>query len=87
MTATVLDTGDLRQKVCSVDYPRGTPDQVTMWRDVLAESRANPPILQSRDYISMRERSGIRDDAGEGLSPTAMLEVIHGLYRKPDGAR
>lgn len=81
---TMLDLDDLRQHIRSADYPRGTPEQAALWREDLDESRANLAIegldLDAEDealFAMMLE---------EGLSPTAMVEVIHGLYRKPDGA-
>ncbi|KKI21918.1 hypothetical protein [Sphingomonas sp. Ag1] len=81
---TMLDLDGLWQHIRSADYPRGTPDQVALWREDLDESRANLAIegldLDAEDealFAMMLE---------EGLSPTAMVEVIRGLYRKPDGA-
>lgn len=81
---TMLDLDGLRQHIRSADYPRGTPEQVALWREDLDESRANLAIegldLDAEDealFAMMLE---------EGLSPTAMVEVIHGLYRTPDGA-
>ena len=81
---TMLDLDDLRQHIRSADYPRGTPEQVVLWRKDLDESRANLAIegldLDAEDealFAMMLE---------EGLSPTAMVEVIHTLYRQPEGA-
>jgi hypothetical protein len=81
---TMLDLDGLRQHIRSADYARGTPEDVALWREDLIESRANLAIenmdLDGEDealFAMMLE---------EGLSPAAMVEVIHTLYRTPDGA-
>ena len=81
---TTIDLDAIRAQIRGADYPRRTPDQVAMWREDMAESRAN---LAIEGMGSTPE-----DDAlfammlDEGLSPTAMVEVIHTLYRSPEGA-
>ncbi|RDE04444.1 hypothetical protein [Sphingomonas aracearum] len=81
---TMLDLDDLRQQIRSADYPRGTPEQVALWREDLDESRANLAI-EGLD-LDAEDEALFAMMLDEGLSPTAMVEVIHGLYRKPDGA-
>jgi len=79
-----LDIEALRERIRGADYTRGTPDQVAMWREDLAESGANLAIegldLDAEDHALFAMM------LDEGLSPSAMVEVIHTLYGKPDGA-
>ncbi|AXB80712.1 hypothetical protein [Novosphingobium sp. P6W] len=39
-----IDVEALRAQVRAMDYLRGTPDEVTQWRENMAESRANLAI-------------------------------------------
>lgn len=78
-----IDLDAIRTQIRVADYPRGTPEQVALWREDLDESRANLAIegldLDAEDealFAMMLE---------EGLSPATMVEVIRGLYRTPDG--
>ena len=82
MTALDLDT--LRERIRASEYPRGTPDQVAMWREDLAESRANLAI-EDMD-LNAEDEALFAIMLEEGLSPTAMVDVIHTLYRLPEGA-
>jgi len=80
---SAIDLDAIRAQIRAANHPHGTPEQVAMWREDMAESRANLTI----------EGMGPtpEDDAlfatmlDEGLSPTAMVDVIHTLYRKSGG--
>ncbi|MFT6571813.1 MAG: hypothetical protein ACJAWY_003543 [Sphingomonas echinoides] len=84
MTMTTLDIEALRAKVRASNHPRGTPDEVAMWREDLTEARANNAI-EGMD-LSDEDQALFAMMLDEGLSPAAMVEVIHSLYRTPDGA-
>lgn len=75
---TTLDLDAIRTRIRAADYPRGTPDQVAMWREDLAEARANNAIEDMDLTPEDQALFGMMLD--EGLSPTAMVEVIRGLY-------
>lgn len=81
---TMLDLDGLRQHIRSADFPRGTPEQVALWSEDLIESRANLAI-EGLD-LDAEDEALFAMMLDEGLSPTAMVEVIHTLYRTPDGA-
>lgn len=78
-----LDLDAVRDQIRVSNFRRGTLEQLTLWREDLQEARANQAI---EDLASTPQ-----DDAlfammlEEGLSPTAMVEVIRGLYGSPDG--
>jgi hypothetical protein len=78
-----LDLDAVRDQIRVSSFPRGTLEQVALWREDLQEARAN---LAIEDLAPTPE-----DDAlfammlEEGLSPAAMVEVIRGLYGSPDG--
>ena len=80
-----LDIEAVRAEVRAMDFVRGTPAQVAMWRDDMAESRAN---LVIEDIIPTPN-----DDAffamlvDEGVSPSLMVQVLHRLYDHPDADR
>lgn len=73
-----LDIEALRAEIRNADYPRGTPDQVAMWREDLGEARANLAI-EDMD-LSDEDQTLFAMMLDEGLSPTAMVDVIGGLY-------
>lgn len=81
---TTLDKETLRARIRAAAFSPGTPNQVALWRKDLEEAAANLAIegmcLDAEDealFAVMLE---------EGLSPTAMVEVIHTLYRKPNSS-
>ncbi len=74
-----IDLETLRSRIRSMDFERGTPEQIAVWREDLAESQAN---LAIEDMPLDAE-----DDAifammlDEGVSPSMMVTVLHGLYQ------
>ena len=74
----MLDLDAMRAQIRIAGHPRGTPDQVAMWREDLAEARANNAI-EDMDLDS-EDEALFAMMLDEGLSPAAMVEVIRGLY-------
>lgn len=75
----MLDIDALRARIRAMDFVRSLPEQKNLWRDDLAEARANLAIedmpLDGEDdalFEMMLE---------EGLSPAMMVTVILGLYK------
>lgn len=76
-----LDLEALRRRIRAAGYPRATPEQTAIWSEDLLESRANltiegmcPTSEDEALFAMMLE---------EGISPTAMVEIIRGLYPPP----
>ena len=80
-----FDIEAVRAEVRAMDFVRGTPLEVAMWREDMAESRAN---LVIEDMIPTPN-----DDAffamllDEGVSPTLTVHILHRLYDHPDADR
>ena len=80
-----FDIEAIRAQVRAMDFVRGTPAEVAMWREDMAESRAN---LVIEDMIPTPN-----DDAffamllDEGVSPTLTVQILHRLYGYPDADR
>jgi hypothetical protein len=81
---TTIDVDALRAQIRNAGYPRGTPEQVAIWREGNAESRANlvienmePTPDEDAMFAMMLE---------EGISPDAMVEVILSLYPRLEAA-
>lgn len=77
-----LDLDAVRDQIRVSNFPRGTLEQLTLWREDLHEARAN---------LAIEELAPTPEDDAlfammleEGLSPTAMVEVIRGFYGSPD---
>lgn len=74
-----IDLDTLRARIRSMDFERGTPEQVALWREDFAESQAN---LAIEDIPLDAE-----DDAmfammlDEGVPPSMMVTLLHGLYQ------
>ena len=73
-----LDLDAMRAQIRVAGHPRGTPEQVAMWREDLAESRANLAI-EDMD-LTPEDQALFAMMLDEGLSPATMVEVIRGLY-------
>lgn len=72
-----LDT--LRERIRSMDFERGTPEQIALWREDVAEARANlviedmtPTGDEDAMFAMMLE---------EGVPPSLMPSIILGLYK------
>lgn len=83
-----IDVEALRAQVQAMDYLRGTPDEVALWREDMAESRANLAIEDM--ILSGRRERYVRDDAGRGPAPFADAvshppSLWEGCYRSRSG--
>lgn len=76
---STLDLDALRTGIRTTGYPRGTPDQIMSWRGDLEESGANLAIEGMAPTPEDDALFAMMLD--EGLSPTAMVEVIRSLYQ------
>lgn len=73
-----IDVEALRTQVRAMDYLRGTPDEVALWREDMAESRANLAIEDM--ILSADEEAMFAMMLDEGLPPALMPSVILTLY-------
>lgn len=75
-----IDVEALRAQVRAMDYVRGTPDDVALWREDMAESRANLAIEDM--ILSNDEEAMFAMMLDDGLPPSLMPSVILTLYGK-----
>lgn len=74
-----IDLEVFRERVRGMDFERGTPEQVALWREDVADARAN---LVIEDMMPTDD-----DDAmfavmlDEGVPPSLMASIILGLYK------
>lgn len=73
-----IDVEALRAQVRAMDYLCGTPDDVALWREDMAESRANLAIENM--ILSHDEEAMFAMMLDEGLPPALMPSVILTLY-------
>lgn len=78
MSIQPIDLEALRAQVRSMAYVRGTPDAVALWREDMAESRANLAIENM--ILSPDEEAMFAMMLDEGLPPALMPSVILTLY-------
>ena len=77
----VIDVEALRAQVRTMDYARGTPEQIAQWREDDEDSRANLVIegmTPTADEDAMFAM--LRD---EGVPPSLAPSIILGLYGPP----
>lgn len=74
-----IDIDTLRERIRLMDFTRGTPEQVAMWREDLAESRANLAIEDMTSTPSEDAMFAMMLD--EGLPPSLMPSVILEFYK------
>ena len=80
-----FDIEAVRAEVSAMEFVRGTPAEVAMWREDMAESRAN---LVIEDMIST-----LNDDAffammrDEGAPPPLVSQILLRLLDHPDADR
>ena len=84
MAMGTIDITALRTRIRATDTPRGTPEQIVLWREDLDESRAN--LVIENMVPTPQEDALFAMMLEEGLSPAAMVEVIKGLYQPLGGA-
>ena len=64
-----IDIETLRERIRLMDFERGTPEQVALWREDVAEARANLDIAM---FAMMLD---------EGVPPAVMPSIILSLYK------
>jgi hypothetical protein len=78
----LLDNEAIRREVRALDFVRGTPAEVAMWRDDDADSRANLAIegmaLQTDEHLLF---DMLRDEA---VPPALATQIILKLLDHPD---
>lgn len=74
-----IDLDTLRERLRSMNFQRGTPEQMALWREDVAEARANlviedmtPTGDEDAMFAMMLE---------EGVPPSLMPSIILGLYK------
>ncbi len=73
----------LRERIRQMDFERGTAEQIALWREDVAESRAN---LVIEDMTPTSEEDAMfAMMLDEGVPPSFMPSIILSLY--PTGTR
>src|SRR3546814_13285566 len=78
-----VDIEALRERIRQMDFERGTPEQIALWREDVAESRANLVIEDMTPTIDEDAMFAMMLD--EGVPPALMPSIILSLY--PPGTR
>jgi hypothetical protein len=75
-----IDLDELRERIQLMDFERGSPEQIAVWRQDVAEARANlviedmiPTADEDQMFAVMLE---------EGVPPSLMATVILRLYER-----
>ena len=76
---TQIDLDTLRERIRSMDFQRGTPEQVALWREDVAEARANLVIEDMTPTGNEDALFAMMLD--EGVPPSLMPSIILGLYK------
>ncbi len=74
-----IDLKTLRERIRQMDFERGTPEQIALWREDVAESRANLAIEGMTPTIDEDAMFALMLD--EGVPPAVMPTIILSLYR------
>ena len=78
----MLDIEAIRAEVRAMAFVRGTPAEVAMWREDMAESRAN---LVIEDMIPTPNEDAFFDMMlDEGVSPPLVSQILLRLLDHPD---
>jgi hypothetical protein len=74
-----IDLEALRERIRQMDFERGSPEQVALWREDVAESRAN---LAIEDMMPTTEEDAMfAMMLDEGVPPALMPSIILELYK------
>jgi hypothetical protein len=76
---TQIDLQTLRERIRSMEFERGTPEQVALWREDIEESRANLVIEDMTPTANEDEMFAMMLD--EGVPPSLMPSIILSLYK------
>lgn len=80
-----FDIEAIRAEVRAMEFVRGTPAEVAMWREDMAESRAN---LVIEDMIPTPNEDAFFDMLlDEGVSPPLVSQILLRLLDHPDADR
>jgi len=80
-----FDIEAIRAEVRAIDFTRGTPAEVAMWREDMADSRAN---LVIEDMIPTPNEDAFFDMLlDEGVSPPLVSQILLRLLDHPDADR
>jgi len=80
-----FDIEAIRAEVRAMDFTRGTPAEVAMWREDMADSRAN---LVIEDMIPTPNEDAFFDMLlDEGVSPPLVSQILLRLLDHPDADR
>lgn len=74
-----IDLETLRTRIRSMRFERGTPEQIALWRDDVAESRANLVIEDMTPTDDEDAMFALMLD--EGVPPALMSSIILDLYK------
>lgn len=74
-----IDIEMLRERIRQMDFERGTPEQVALWREDVAEARANLDIEDMTPTPDEDAMFAMMLD--EGVPPAVMPSIILGLYK------
>ena len=74
-----IDLNTLREHIRSMDFDRGTAEQVALWREDIEESRANLVIEDMTPTVDEDEMFALMLD--EGVPPALMPSIILSLYK------
>lgn len=74
-----IDLEALRERVREMDFERGTPEQVALWREDIEEARANLAIEDMTPTIDEDAMFAMLLD--EGVPPALMPSIILSLYQ------
>lgn len=78
-----IDFEALRGRIRSMTFERGSPEQIALWREDIAEARANLAIEDMTP--SAEEDAMFAMMLDEGVPPALMPSIIHGLYQTGNG--
>lgn len=74
-----IDLETLRIRIRSLSFERGTPEQIALWREDVAESRANLVIEDMTPTGDEDAMFAMMLD--EGVPPALMPSIILDLYK------
>ena len=73
-----IDLETLRERIRKMDFKRGNPEQIALWREDVAEARANLEIEDMTPTIDEDAMFAMMLD--EGVPPALMPSIILSLY-------
>lgn len=79
----MIDLEALRERIRAMDFERGTPDQIALWREDVADARANLVIEDMTPSDDEDAMFALMLD--EGVPPALMSSIILGFYKPGTG--